>query len=178
MKSGRTITARIVAPPQHTTCTTADPDAAAAFISSAWGAHGRVDGLDPGRPIRIARLQIDHVSVTEAEFPGALHFQTDQWPCYLVAEVKAGTVQIGATARAERCAAGDVALAVRPGRPCSANTEDAEVSLTALSPEALQRITGDHATDGAPGVRFISNRPRSDAAAAQWETTVDYVTRL
>ncbi|MBI3692369.1 MAG: helix-turn-helix transcriptional regulator [Mycolicibacterium aromaticivorans] len=162
--------------PQHTTCTTGDPDAAAAFISSAWGARGRVDGLDPGRPIRIARLEIDHVSVTEAEFPGALHFETDQWPCYLVTEVKAGSVRIGATDRAERCTAGDVALAVRPGRPCSANTDDAEVSLTALSPEALQRITGDYATDGAPGVRFTSTRPRSDAAAAQWETTVDYVT--
>ncbi len=54
------------------------------------GAHGRVDGLDPDRPIRIARLEIDHVSVTEAEFPGMLNFETDQWPCYLVTEVKGG----------------------------------------------------------------------------------------
>ncbi|BBX06124.1 helix-turn-helix transcriptional regulator [Mycolicibacterium aichiense] len=162
--------------PQHTTCTTGGPDAVAAFISTAWRAQGRVDGLDPRHPIRIARLEIGHASVTEAEFPGALHFETDGWPCYLVTEVKAGTVQIGASARAERCASGDVVLAVRPGRPCSANTEDAEVSLTALSPEALQRITGDQATDDSPGVRFTSNRPRSDVAAAQWETTVDYVT--
>ncbi|MEZ0356691.1 helix-turn-helix transcriptional regulator [Mycobacterium sp. SA01] len=162
--------------PQHSTCSTGDPDTAAAFIASAWGAHGRVDGLDPGHPIRIARLEIDRVSVTEAEFPGVLHFDTDQWPCYLVTEVKAGAVRIGSAARGERCTAGDVALAARPGRSCSAETEDAQVSLTALPPEALQRIIGDPATHGASGVRFTSTRPRSDAAAAQWETTVDYVT--
>ncbi|PND55501.1 hypothetical protein CRM90_22350 [Mycobacterium sp. ENV421] len=97
------------------------------------------------RPIRIARLEIDHVSVAEAEFPGVLHFDTDQWPCYLVAEVKAGAVRIGSAARGERCTAGDVALAARPGRSCSAETEGAQVSLTALPPEALQRIIGDPA---------------------------------
>ncbi len=62
-------------------------------------------------------------------------------------------MQIGSAARGgERCAAGDVALAVRPGRSCSAKTEDAEVSLTALPPAALQRIIGDPAIHGgAPG---------------------------
>lgn len=149
---------------------------AAAFFKSAWGAQGRIDGLDPDHPIRLSRLEIGHVSVTDADLPSALEFETDDWSCYLVTHVKAGSARIGTTARPERCAAGDVVLAVRPGRPCWAHTEDAELSLAALTPDALLRITGDPATDGGPAVRFTSTRPRSPAAAAQWDTTIDYVT--
>ncbi len=162
--------------PHHTTCTTADPDAAAAFFKSAWGADGRIDGLDPDHPIRLSRMEIGDVSVTDAELPSALEFETGEWSCYLVTQVKAGNARIGTNARAEQCAAGDVVLAVRPGRPCWAQTEDAELSVAALVPEALLRITGDLAADGGSAVRFTSARPRSPAAAAQWETTVGYVT--
>jgi AraC-like DNA-binding protein len=174
-ESGPKITASIGALPHHTTCTTADPAVAAAFFKSTWGAVGRIDGLDPDHPIRLSRSEFGHVSVTEADLPGALEFETGQWSCYLVTQVKAGNARIGATARAERCVSGDVVLAVRPGRPCWAQTEDAEFSVAALTPEALLRITGDPATGGGPEVRFTSNRPRSRAAAAQWETTIDYV---
>lgn len=121
-------------------------------------------------------MEIGDVSVTDAELPCALEFETDEWPCYLVTQVKAGSARIGTTARAERCETGDVVLAVRPGRPCWAETEDAELSLAALTPAALFRITGDPASGGGPAVRFTSTRPRSPAAAAQWDTTIDYVT--
>lgn len=161
--------------PQQSTCTTADPEAAAAFIYSAWGARGRVDGLHPDRPIRMSQMVIGHVSVTSAALPSALEFDTGRWSCYLVSQLKSGSMRIGATARAEQCSSGDVTLAVRPGRPCWAQTVDADVSLAAVAPEALLRITGDPETDGRPPVRFTSGRPRSSAAAGQWRTAVDYV---
>ena len=40
----------------------------------------------------------------------------------------------------------------------------------------MRQVTGDTVAAGRPAVRFISDRPRSAAAAAQWETAVDYVT--
>ncbi|WP_235435748.1 helix-turn-helix transcriptional regulator [Mycobacterium sp. EPa45] len=120
-------------------------------------------------------MAIGQVSITEAQLPRALEFETGQWSCYLVTQVKAGNARIGTTARAERCVTGEVVLAVRPGRPCWAQTEDAELSVAALAPEALLRITGDPATGGGPTVRFTASRPRSRAAAAQWGTTIDYV---
>ncbi|MBB3749803.1 AraC-like DNA-binding protein [Mycolicibacterium sp. BK634] len=163
-------------PPQHSTCTTADPDAAAEFFRSAWGAQGRIDGLHPDHPIRMSRMAIGHACVTTATLPSALEFETESWPCYLVTQLKSGSLQIGATARPQRCTSGDAVLAVRPGRPCWAQTVDAEVSLATLAPEALLRITGDSDADGGPAVRFMSGRPRSAAAAGQWATAVDYVT--
>lgn len=124
----------------------------------------------------MSQTNLGDVSVTKAELPSALEFETRRWPCYLVTQLNTGRMQIGATARAERCSNGDVVLAVRPGRPCWAQTVDADVSLAALRPEALLRITGDPETGGQPAVRFTSGRPRSRAAAAQWRMAVDYVT--
>jgi AraC-like DNA-binding protein len=174
-QSGPEITALTGTLPQRTTCTTADPEAATAFFRSAWGAHGRIDGLNPDRPIRMSRLAMGDASVTSAALPSALEFDTGRWPCYVITQIRSGSMQIGASARAERYRSGDVMLAVRPGRPCRAQTVDADVSLAALAPEALFRITGDPETDGRPSVRFTSARPRCAAAAVQWRTAVDYV---
>jgi AraC-like DNA-binding protein len=162
--------------PQRTTCTTADPDAAAAFFRTAWGAQARVDGLHPDHPMRMSRMAIGHACVTTAALPSSLEFETDNWPCYLVTQLKSGSLQLGAATRAQPCAAGDAVLAVRPGRTCWAQTVDADISLTTLAPAALLRITGDPDGHGLPAVRFTSGRPRSPAAAGQWETAVDYVT--
>ena len=175
-KSGLTITALLGVHPNCTTCTSADPDAAARFFQTAWGAHGRINGLDPDHPIQMSQMVIGDASVTTAELPRTLEFEVAQSSCYLVTRVMAGSMQVGSTARAERCGTGDVVLAVRPGRPCWAQTVDAELALAALRPEALRTITGDPQSDGAPAVRFTSGRPRSAAAAVQWQTTVDYVT--
>jgi AraC-like DNA-binding protein len=162
--------------PQRTACTTADPAAAAAFFHSAWGTQGRIGGLHPDRPIQMSRMTLGDACVTDADLPSALELETGSWPRYVVTQLKAGSLQIGANSRAERCTAGDVVLAARPGRPCWAQTVDAEVSVAALAPEALFQITGDPEADGRPAVRFTSGRPRSPAAAAQWQTTVEYVT--
>ena len=84
-------------------------------------------------------------------------------------------MRLGRTTRAETCATGDIVLAIRPGRPCRAHLVDAEVSLAALTPDPLADVVGDE-EDGREPVRFLSGRPRSAAAAAQWTTAVDYVT--
>jgi AraC-like DNA-binding protein len=161
--------------PQRTTCTTADPDAAAAFFRTAWGAQARIDGLHPDHPMRMSRMAIGHACVTTAALPSSLEFETDNWPCYLVTQLKSGSMALGAATRAQPCAAGDAVLAVRPGRTCWAQTVDADISLTTLAPAALLRITGDPDGHGLPAVRFTSGRPRSPAAAGQWKTAVDYV---
>jgi AraC-like DNA-binding protein len=173
---GLTIITDIGVHPQRTICSTADPDAAAAFFHDAWGARGRVDGLAPDNPTRVTRLTMGHACVTAADLPRSLEFETDGWSYYAVTQVKSGSLQIGAATRAQQCAIGDAILAVRPGRSCWARTTDAEISLTAVSPEALLRITGDPEAHGEPVVRFTSGRPRSTAAAAQWSTAIDYVT--
>ncbi|GAY14546.1 helix-turn-helix transcriptional regulator [Mycobacterium sp. shizuoka-1] len=123
----------------------------------------------------MSRTAIGSACLTTAELPSALEFETASWPCYLVTHVRAGAVQVGTTARAQRCATGDVVLAARPGRPAWAQTIDAEVSVATLAPQALLRIIGDPRSDGRPAVRFTSGRPRSPAAAGQWQAAVDYV---
>lgn len=174
--SGATITAVLGVLPQRTTFTTGDTGAAAAFIRSTWGVQGRIDGLAPDRPMTVSGMAIGDAAVGTAELPSALEFDTDRWPCYVVTHLKSGNVQLGTGVRAESCAAGDVVLAVRPGRPCRARTVDAELALACLAPAALHQITGEPAGNGRAALRFISGRPRSAAAAAQWETAVDYVT--
>ncbi|WP_445168794.1 helix-turn-helix domain-containing protein [Mycolicibacterium sp. Dal123E01] len=169
------MTAATDARPHLTTCTTADPETVAAFFSSAWGARGRINGLHPDHPIQMSRMAIGHACVATASLPSALEFETESWPRYVVTQLKSGSLQIGVAGRAQLCRTGDAVLAARPGRPCWAQTLDAGVSLATLAPEALLRITGDPETDGHPAVRFTSGRPRSAAAAAQWDTAVDYV---
>jgi len=170
------ITAAPDAFPQSTTFSTADPDAAASFLESACGVQGRVDGLLPNRPMTVSGMTMSRASVGTAELPSALDFESEPWPFYIVTQLKSGSLRYGGNSRAETCSAGDVVLSVRAGRPCRAQTVDAAVSLTIVAPAALRQITGDAADDGRPGVRFLSGRARSAAAAAQWETAVDYVT--
>lgn len=170
------ITAVMGARPQHTTFTTGDTDAAVAFMRSTWGVHGRIDGLIPDRPMTVSGMAIGDAGVGTVELPSTLEFDTERWPCYVVTHLKSGSVQVGTGARAEICAVGDLVLAVRPGRPCQARTVDAEIALACLAPTTLHQITGEPEGDGRPPLRFISGRPRSAAAAAQWKTAVDYVT--
>lgn len=159
-------------PPQKTTCTTADPAAVADFIGSAHGICGRVEGLRSDRPITLSHVVMGPVSLCTARIPGELRFESAPAPCFVVTHVRSGTMHLGADTLAEACRAGDTVLAIRPGRPCRARLVDAEVSLTALTPDVLAEITGD--LDRGP-VRFTSGRPRSAPAAAQWQTAVDYV---
>lgn len=167
------MTAVLESPPHSSTCTTADPEAVAAFIGSAHGIRGRVEGLRGERPITLSHVVMGPVSLCTARIPGELTFEADPAPCFVVTHLKSGTMQLGSDTHADTCVAGDVVLAIRPGRPCRAHLVDAEVSLTALTPAALAGITGD--LDRGP-VRFTSGRPRSAAAVSQWETAVDYVT--
>ncbi|AQT81569.1 hypothetical protein B1R94_23410 [Mycolicibacterium litorale] len=162
--------------PQRTTFSTGDTDVAVAFIRSSVGVQGRIGGLVPHRPMTVSGMTIGRAAVGTAELPSDLEFDTERWPCYVVTHLKSGSVQIGTGARAESCAEGDVVLAVRPGRPCRARTVDAELAFACLAPAALHQITGEPQRDGRAALRFISGRPRSAAAAAQWETAVDYVT--
>ncbi len=124
----------------------------------------------------VSGVKMGHVSVGMAELPSALDFETERWPFHIVAQLKSGSLQLGGSARAETCSTGDVVLSARAGRPCRAQTVDAAISLTIVAPAALRQLTGGAGSDGRPAVRFISSRPRSAAAAAQWATAVDYVT--
>lgn len=159
-------------PPQKTTCTTADPGAVADFIASAHGICGRVEGLRSDRPITLSHVVMGPISLCTVRIPGELSFEAAPGPCFVVAHVMAGSMHLGADTHTEVCRAGDTVLAIRPGRTCRARLVDAEVSLTALTPDVLAEITGD--LDRGP-VRFTSGRPRSAPAAAQWQTAVDYV---
>ncbi|MFN8033657.1 MAG: helix-turn-helix transcriptional regulator [Mycobacterium sp.] len=161
--------------PQSTTCTTSDPEAAAAFIRSAHGIRGRLTGLRDDRPATLSHVVMGPVSLGTAQLPCSVEFESDSSPCFVVSHLKSGNMRLGRDMRAETCATGDIVLALRPGRPCHARLVDAEVSLAALTPGALTGIVGDE-QDGQEPLRFISGRPRSAAAAAQWETAVDYVT--
>ncbi|WP_059016944.1 helix-turn-helix transcriptional regulator [Mycobacterium sp. M26] len=167
------MTAVLESPPHSSTCTTADPEAVAEFIGSAHGIRGRVEGLRGERPVTLSHVVMGPVSLCTARIPGELTFDADPAPCFVVTHLKSGTMQLGSDPHADTCVAGDVVLAIRPGRPCRAHLVDAEVSLTALTPAALADITGD--LDRGP-VRFTSGRPRSAAAVSQWQTAVDYVT--
>ncbi len=167
------MTAVLESPPRSTVCTTADPEAVATFIGSAHGIRGRVEGLRGDRPITLSHVVMGPVSLCTARVPGELVFEAEPAPCFVVTHLKSGTMQLGSDAHPDICVAGDIVLAIRPGRPCRAHLADAEVSLAALTPAALAEITGN--LDRGP-VRFTSGRPRSAAAASQWETAVEYVT--
>jgi AraC-like DNA-binding protein len=167
------MTAVLESPPHSTVCTTSDPEAVATFIGSAHGVRARVEGLRGDRPITLSHVVMGPVSLCTARVPGELVFEAEPAPCFVVTHLKSGTMQLGSDAHPDICVAGDIVLAIRPGRPCRAHLADAEVSLAALTPAALAEITGN--LDRGP-VRFTSGRPRSAAAASQWETAVEYVT--
>ena len=169
------IAAPIAAPPQSVTCTTSDPEAAAAFIRSAHGIESRVEGLRSDQPVTLSHVVIGPVSLGTAHLPCSVEFESESSPSFVVSHLKSGDMRLGRETRAETCAAGDIVLALRPGRPCRAHLVDADVALAALTPGALADITGDQ-DDGRGPVRFLSGRPRSAAAASQWTTAVDYVT--
>lgn len=169
------MTAVLDALPRSTTCTTSDPEAAAAFIGSAHGIRSRVTGMRSDRPVTLSHVVMGPVAIGTAHLPCALEFEFEYSPSFVVTHLKAGSMRLGRDSRAETCATGDVVLAIRPGRPCRAQVVNAEVSLAALTPAALTDVTGA-SLDGREPVRFISGRPRSAAAAAQWATAVDYVT--
>jgi len=169
------MTSVIAAPPQSVTCTTSDPEAAAAFVRSAHGIEGRIAGLRSDRPVTLSHVVIGPVSLGTAHLPCSVEFESESSSSYVVSHLKSGNMRLGRDTRAETCATGDIVLAIRPGRPCRAHLVDAEVSLAALTPGALADVVGDE-EDGREPVRFLSGRPRSAAAAAQWTTAVDYVT--
>lgn len=169
------MTAVLGAPPQSVTCTTSDPEAAAAFIRSAHGIESRVAGLRSDQPVTLSHVVIGPVSLGTAHLPCSVEFESESSPSFVVSHLKSGDMRLGRETRAETCAAGDIVLALRPGRPCRAHLVDADVALAALTPGALADITGDQDDSRGP-VRFLSGRPRSAAAASQWTTAVDYVT--
>ena len=142
----------------NVTCTTSDPQAAAAFIRNAHGIEGRIAGLRRDRPVTLSHVVIGPVSLGTAHLPCSVEFESESSSCYVVSHLKSGSMRLGRDTRAETCAPGDIVLAIRPGRPCRAHLVDAEVSVAALTPDALADVVGDE-DDGREPVRFLSGRP-------------------
>ena len=170
---GARMTSVIEAPPQAVTCTTSDPDAAAAFIRSAHGIEGRVAGLRSDRPATLSHVVIGPVSLGTAHLPCSVEFESESSPAFVISHLKSGDMRLGRDTRAETCAAGDIVLALRPGRPCRAHLVDADVALAALTPAALADVVGDEEDGRSPSGSSpaVPARPRRPPSGRPPSTT-------
>jgi AraC-like DNA-binding protein len=155
--------------PGRATFETSDPDEAAHHLGVAYGGTFRVLDLSEG-PLRHERLTAGLLSVDDLHGPQRLGFAAGALGDVVVTHVTGGRARRVAGDDDQRLGVDDIIVVARPGEPHAGELHGVRSRSVALRPALFEQVTGR-------GERASPDRtrPLTDAAAAHWQRTVDFL---
>ncbi|MBV9792911.1 MAG: helix-turn-helix transcriptional regulator [Actinobacteria bacterium] len=153
-----------------------DPDVASEIFRQQYTAmRMRVQGSQP--LLRLASTPVGRARLDRATFLMELDGYADPLETVGVLYVRTGTVRCSCDGVETTYGPGDTGFPVPLGRRWATHLHDVDSELVMLDPALLAETAGTEPEAGAP-VRLLSNRPRSEPAAAQLWRTAEAVRTL
>jgi AraC-like DNA-binding protein len=158
--------------------TTHDLAEAREFLGQAFGGRLLMANVPPGRPVlTVSRTETGAFAVSDAALPADLTFAVEPSDQVIISTVTQGTVQVERGQDIDRYRPGDVLVGNVHHTGRTVRTHGLRDRNVIMPLRLLHAVAGIEPGISAP-LRFLSPRPASPAAQAQWSAVARYVDDL
>ncbi|TDU80483.1 AraC family transcriptional regulator [Streptomyces sp. KS 21] len=162
-------------PPGIKSVRTTDVDVARDWLRAAYGTSLRMKAPAPHSSFWYTRTAAGPMSLSTLSLPTDYAYTTDPLGAVAITHVVSGRMARECADDVTEAGPGDVLAISQPHLPYAGRVQAAELRAVTVPLALLEQLAGRMPGRSARPLRFTRFTPASEALAAQWKRTVDYV---